>query len=92
MKQLTSNQKYGAINRRFDRRAKLLKRLGFTYLRLEEFGFAVFAAANLHDRKRGKTIPASVVQLATNAQWIEILADKLRRGTPTYVCPYPGAK
>jgi hypothetical protein len=92
MKTLTSNQKFGAINRRFDARAKLLKKLGWKYFRLEEYGIAVFTAPNVHDRKRGKTIPASVVQLATNEQWREILADKLRRGLPSCVTEYPGAK
>lgn len=73
----TTNEHYGGINNRFDRRARVLRRLGFTYHRLPELGFAVF--------KRGepivmrtktipcKAIPASTVMHADTRSWFDAL-------------------
>lgn len=77
--QLTTNQRYGGLNKRFDNRASRLRALGFEYVRIEQFGIAVFAPQNQHRRKRD-TIPASAVMHASAAEWIDILASHLQRG------------
>lgn len=66
--QLPSNVLYGQINRRFDRRASLLRRLGFTYV--SDKGLASFVRT-----KRGRTqsIAASAVLGYHNRLWREII-------------------
>lgn len=79
MQSLTSNQHYGAINRRFDRRAARLKSLGFRYERIEQFGIAVFIRGTREIDVKKTTIPASTVAHADNRSFIDILSATCRR-------------
>jgi hypothetical protein len=58
---LSSNEYYGGINRRFDRRSKLLRKLGYTYT-TTQYG-AMFTRGNYHQIK---SIAASLVLVASN--------------------------
>jgi len=78
MKTLTSNQRYGGLNNRFDKRAKLLHRLGYKYIRIEEFGMAVFVRPLEYEHKRTSII-ASDLHHADSDMWIDILKRSLRR-------------
>lgn len=69
---LTSNEYYGGLNRRFDRRARLLRRLGFAYKRIEEANIAVFARGRIN---RPESIPAAVLHHADNLAWINVLRN-----------------
>jgi hypothetical protein len=75
MYNLTSNQYYGGLNRRFDRRARLLTRLGFVS-NLVETDLRVFTRTR-HARK--VNIPAAVLTHADNRAWHEVLASRLYR-------------
>jgi hypothetical protein len=72
---LTSNQYYGGLNRRFERRAALLRRLGFTYQRIEGMPVAVFGRGYLG---KSQAIPAAVLHHADNRAWFEELARTLK--------------
>lgn len=74
---MTSNQRYGALNRRFDKRAKFLRKLGFAYRRIEEIGEAVFARKGF--LRREDILTADCVLLANNAVWRDELSRMLRR-------------
>jgi len=74
---MTSNQRYGALNRRFDRSAKFLRKLGFTYRRIEDIGKAVFARRGF--LRREDILTADCVLLANNAVWRDELSRTLRR-------------
>jgi hypothetical protein len=69
-KNLTTNQHYGGLNRRFARRAALLRRLRFNYV-ANEFG-AFFVRGSMGYKPR--IIPACVLSLADKRTWF----DKLR--------------
>lgn len=75
---LTSNEYYGGLNRRYDRRAALLRKLGFTYV-TNEWG-AFFTRRGL-----GKftPIPAGVVGHADYRAFI----DRLRSAGVRTGCP-----
>ena len=73
---MTENQRYGAINRRFDKRAKLLKKLGWRYERTD-FGFAIFKRGLRHTVQ---AIPVSTVLFADNYIWRMELSNFLKRG------------
>lgn len=76
---LTSNEYWGGLNRRFDRRAKLLRRLGFKYETTEYGG--VFVRAKPWRTKK-EAIPAAVVSLADKRAWVEhLIWAGVRRGT-----------
>lgn len=77
-KNLTSNQFYGGLNRRFDRRVKQLYRLGYRLHSVPEFGIALMAKQNIHDRKNS-SIPNAIIMHADNAAYRLYLASKLRR-------------
>jgi hypothetical protein len=70
-KNLTTNQHYGGLNRRFARRAALLRRLRFNYV-ANEFG-AFFVRGSMGYNKP-RIIPACVLSLADKRTWF----DKLR--------------
>ena len=76
---LTSNQYYGGINRRFDKRSKLLRKLGFEYMRIEEWGFAVFTRGKNHIYSRkNSTLPVAFVQHADQRAFIDGVRSALR--------------
>jgi hypothetical protein len=74
---MTSNQRYAALNRRFERRAKFLRRFGFRYLRVPEIDRAVFARRGV--LRREDIVTAAEVMLACPAIWRDMLARLLRR-------------
>ncbi len=69
---LTSNQYHGGLNRRFDNRAKLLKRMGYKYTRTQ-YG-AMFVRQNIFTIS---TICAQVVQIASKFDFYKILANPI---------------
>jgi hypothetical protein len=71
---MTSNQYYGGRNNRFDKRANQLRRAGWVYTRIVEYGIAVFTRKRYG---RVRTIPAMVVSYANRKDWLEILANNL---------------
>ena len=73
---LTSNQYYGGLNRRFDRRAALLIRLRFKYVAGEH------GAAFVRPRvcRPANSIPAAMLAHADNRAWFDLLARILRHG------------
>lgn len=76
---LTSNEYYGGLNRRFERRAKLLKRLGFRYEKTE-YG-AVFSRKRSY--RNDGCIPAATLHHADRRAWIDTLLNRgVRRGMP----------
>ena len=77
-KNLTSNQFYGGINRRFDRRVKQLYRLGYRLHSVPEFGIALMAKQREFER-RNNSIPNAIIMHADNAAYRLYLASKLRR-------------
>lgn len=73
--QLTSNQHYRGLNRRFDRRAALLSRFGFKYRQVAQ-GLAAFTRVRFG---REMNIAAPVLMHADNRTWQDILATNLYR-------------
>ena len=69
----TSNQFYGGLNRRFDRRARLLHRLGYRYMGTP-FG-AVFVRGAAF---RVESIPAGVVMHADNRAFLDSIRSPMR--------------
>ena len=67
---ITSNQYYGGLNRRFDRRAQLLRKLGYKYT-----GTVYGAMFIKQQSKHWQTtsIPASVVMVAINRDFHQTL-------------------
>ena len=72
---LTSNQYYGGLNRRFERRAAVLRRFGFKYRCVAE-GVAVFDRARF---VKVQTITAAEVMHADGRAWRAALAMRLAR-------------
>lgn len=68
-RELTSNEYYRGLRKRFERRAKRLRRLGFKYHSIAE-GVGGFTRTRF-----GKTanIPAAVLHHADNRAWYDIL-------------------
>ena len=67
-KEVTSNQYYGGLNRRFDRRFRLLRRLGYKYTG------TVYGGMFVKDSYfKVTSIPASVVMIATNRDFLATL-------------------
>ncbi len=81
---LSSNQYYGGKRRRFQRRAELLKRLGFTYenprVALYEGKEVDCPVAVFIRRKYGKVfaIPAVALHHADKRAWFDLLYTNLR--------------
>lgn len=73
---MTSNQYYGALNRRFDKRARFLIKLGFAYSVLPETNIAVFSRPRPF---RFNGIAASAVMLAPPRVWRDKLPGLLQR-------------
>lgn len=73
---MTENEKYGAINRRFDKRVKLLSKFGFRYERTD-LGFAVMKR---HVFYKPQAIPTATLLFADNQFWRNELANLLKRG------------
>ena len=73
---MSSNQLYGGLNRRFDRRAAFLRKFGFAYRRVEEIGKAVFQrkGRRLIGNQRD-ALTADFVLLASN----RVFRDELSR-------------
>jgi len=74
MKTLTSNQIYRGYNRRFDRRVKILTRMGFVpqILTQDRVSVALFARNCCYGVIH--TIPTSTVMYASNRVFIDTLA------------------
>jgi hypothetical protein len=72
---MTSNEHYRGLNRKFDKRCRLLRSLGFQW-QTNDYG-AFFTR-----RCRGKlvTIPSCYLSLADNRTWFDKLASILSRG------------
>lgn len=64
---VSSNQYYGALNRRFDRRAKLLRKLGYKYTHTP-YGGVFIKQQSKHWQT--VSIPASVVMIALNRDFL----------------------
>jgi len=77
---MTSNQFYGALNRRFDNRARLLRKLGFQYRYVEEIGRAVFSrkGRRLVGNKQD-VLTCDIVLVASNRVWRDELSRMLVR-------------
>lgn len=74
--QLTSNQYYGGLNRRFDKRIRLLHRFGFRY-RIDKIGtetFGVLYRKNPFNPHREQCILASELLHSHN----RVFRDELR--------------
>src|SRR5689334_15256762 len=73
---LTSNQYYGGLNARFEKRAVQLRRNGFAYVTLTD-GVVGFTR-----RRRGKAqiIPAALLHSADKRLWLDTMARFLDRG------------
>jgi hypothetical protein len=69
---MTKNDRYGLINTRFDERASVLRKAGFKYEHVEDYGIAVFAYREL-GMKKPHTIQASAVMYADDYFWGEIM-------------------
>lgn len=72
---LTSNQFYGGLNRRFDRRISFLIRFGFRHVMNEWGAFMVRKGPGVKD----VVIPTGVILFSDNRVWRDKLAFSLRR-------------
>jgi hypothetical protein len=91
---MSSNEYWGGVNRRFDRRAALLRRFGFryssAYVKVDGDNGGEYLAAALavfsrprrwpRSRSRLDTVSAEFVSLAGNREWRARLADLLVTG------------
>ena len=70
-KTLTPNQLYGGLNKRFDKRVKVLERLGYVRVRVEN-NWVVYRRV-----RNGRTldIPAAFVMHAMKQVWVDRLVD-----------------
>jgi tryptophanase len=89
LQSLTSNQYYGGLNKRFDKRAALLRRFGFSYQRPahacrpgESVSVGVFVRAGR--RRDWDAIPAATLLHADNRAWRDTLKDYLKTGFPAW--------
>lgn len=73
---LTSKQYYRGLNRRFEKRAKILRRFGYQYT-LTEYNVAVFVYP--YRGRRPLCVAASFLLHADNRAWFDRLAELLRR-------------
>lgn len=76
---MTSNQRYGGLNRRFDRRATQLFKAGFHYERIDNLGFAVFTK-KIDFQRKTQSIHAQTLLYASKFDWHDVLATHLKRG------------
>lgn len=73
MSKLTSNQLYGGMNRRFEKRSKMLAKFGFKY-KIVVKGIAAF----IHPRSDRSTVAAAEVMHSNNQCWIDTLRSILK--------------
>lgn len=81
MNNITSNQRYGGLNRRFEKRAALLRRFGFVYIVAnigEEKNAATFGVFTRTPFWRSQAITAAEVMHADRQVWIDELSRFLR--------------
>jgi hypothetical protein len=76
--ELTSNQFYGGLNRRFTNRSAILRSCGFKYVQVCK-NLAAFTRGD-PDFNDYKVIPAAEVAHADSRSWRDLLATTLRRG------------
>jgi len=76
---ITSNQADYGRSRRFDRRAALLRKLGFTYTVADGLSVGLFVR-RVRFLSNPQAIPAAVLHYADNRAWIDVLRLHLRRG------------
>ena len=79
MVNLTTHQTYHALNRRFEKRAKTLRKVGFVYKDIPNMNIAVFTKPNPYRFSATRTIAAAVLFYAGHREWQNILKDTLRR-------------
>lgn len=80
---LTSNQHYGGLNRRFDKRAALLRKLGYKYVAINVKAVAGIEtnsrdSAAFFVRFRRPSISAAVLHFADKRSWLDVLRSALR--------------
>ena len=75
---MTNNQYYGGLNRRFEKRASLLRRLGWKYELSELYPVALFVRRARYSQKL-RAIPAAILHYADNRAWVNVLATELNR-------------
>jgi len=81
---LTTNQFYGGLNRRFEQRASLLRRMGFKYIAVAD-GVAAFTRSLYF---RNHCIAAATVMHADRRSWLDVLASNLRYRYRTHASNY----
>lgn len=72
------NDHYGMLNERFEERAEFLRNKGFTYIRIEEFGVAVFTRKRYGNKP--VTFAAGAVMNADSTVW----GDMMNRAEDVY--------
>jgi len=77
---MTNNQYYGGLNRRFEKRARLLRKLGWVYTICELYPVGLFTRRSWCPNKQ-RAIPAAVLHYADNRAWHDVLATELRRAS-----------
>jgi len=79
---MSSNQRYGALNRRFEKRFRFLRKYGFAYQFCEAIGKAIFVRTSRRLTARigeQDILTCDCVMLANNAVWRDELSRILRR-------------
>ena len=71
---LSSNTLYGQLNKRFDRRARILARAGYTYQRIDVLGTTRAYFVKLRYGSRYDVISADLVLSAHNRVFLDQLA------------------
>lgn len=69
------NAHYAAMNDRFDGRAIRLRKMGFSYQRIEEWDTAIFWRKDPCRPNRKQTISAAFVMCADETVWADRVAD-----------------
>lgn len=80
--QITDNQFYRGLNRRFDRRMRFLHRLGFRYQIIQQphDHRATYGVVVRQQHARTQVIPAAMILTASPRVWVDmVLAPNLRR-------------
>lgn len=72
---MTKNERYAALNRRFDERSKTLRELGFKYEHIKGYPVAVFTVTIAGMKPH--VIQASAVMHADDYFWGETIADAI---------------
>lgn len=72
---MTKNERYAALNSRFDERSKTLRELGFKYEGIKGYPIAVFTVTI--GGMKSHVIQASAVMHADDYFWTEIMVDAI---------------